>query len=106
MERFNWIWKTLRTLSVVMCGVCLPSTAFALGLGGTYTLPPDRSHTLGLCSIQTVLFYFSTYATTPKQGSARVSVNVSAFDPEYAHHHAKGAQRLPDPIETFHVVLQ
>ena len=74
-----------------MCGVCLPSTAFELGLGGTYTLPPDRSHTLGLCSIQTVLFYFSTYATTPKQGSARVSVNVSAFDPVNAYRNSGGA---------------
>ena len=29
MGRFNWTWKTLRTLSVVMCGVWLPGTASA-----------------------------------------------------------------------------
>ena len=29
MGRFNWTWKTLRTLSVVMCGVWLPSTSSA-----------------------------------------------------------------------------
>ena len=45
MGRFNWIWKTLRTLSVVMCGVCLPITASAL-------VPEvDRNLALGACEI-------------------------------------------------------
>jgi hypothetical protein len=34
MGRFNWIWRTLRTLSVIMCAVCLPSMGAALPLTG------------------------------------------------------------------------
>ncbi len=40
MGRFNWIWRTLRTLSVIMCAVCVPGRAQPSP--DAWTLPENR----------------------------------------------------------------
>ena len=75
MGRFNWIWKTLRTLSVVMCGVCLPSTASSLGFPGSSGAMQDRSAPMGLCTVR--------LHVNPHAGVAAVSLDITAIDAIY-----------------------
>ena len=71
MGRFNWIWRTLRTLSVVMCGVWLPSTASSFGFPGTAWGMHDRSASMGLCIVRTHV---------SAAGVAAVSLDITAYD--------------------------
>ena len=47
MGRFNWIWRTLRILSVIMCAVCLPRMGVALPAETIYAID-----TVGTCDIE------------------------------------------------------
>jgi len=69
MGRFNWIWKTLRTLSVVMCGVWLPSTASA------FSTNELKNIQLGSCRIEGLV---DTNGEWWGAGIAIVSINLTS----------------------------
>ena len=69
MGRFNWIWRTLRTLSVVMCGVWLPSTASA------FSTNELKNIQLGSCRIEGLV---DTNGEWWGAGIAIVSINLTS----------------------------
>jgi len=69
MGRFNWIWRTLRTLSVVMCGVWLPSTASA------FSTNELKNIQLGSCRVEGLV---DTNGEWMGAGIAIVSINLTS----------------------------
>ncbi|MDG1083725.1 MAG: hypothetical protein P8P35_06370, partial [Planktotalea sp.] len=66
MGRFNWIWRTLQTLSVIACGIVwLPAQVLALG-----DAIPQSTTALGTCNV---------YREDNGEGFAFVSLGLPLF---------------------------